>query len=150
MLVDNTTGANRRRAVLAVALVVVVDVVVFLVARALGVSFTVGLDGIDSMGGVTWYAVAASAAAGALAGAAYAAVLQRALAPHRAAQAFAWTVPAVALLSCVPLLALGLAADTTVALALLHLIVGAVVLTVLLPAFRTRTPTTRSGLPDGT
>jgi Family of unknown function (DUF6069) len=138
MPVDDTTRASRRRAVLAVVLAATADVTVFLIARALGVSFTLGLAGIDRMGGVTWYMVAAVAAAAALAGAAYAAVLWRALAPRRAAQAFAWTVPVVAVLSCVPLLALGLAAGTTAALALLHLVAGAVVLTVLLPAFRPR------------
>jgi hypothetical protein len=78
------------------------------------------------------------AAAAALAGAAYAAIFQRALAPRRAAQAFAWTVPVVAALSCVPLLALGLAAGTTAAQALWHFVTGAVVLTVRLPAFRPR------------
>lgn len=138
MPVSATIRTNKQRVVLAVALAAAADLAVFLVARALGVSFTLGLDGIDRLGGVTWYFVVVAAGAAALAGVGYAAVLRRRLAPRRAARTFAWTVPIVAVLSCVPLLVLGLATDTTVALALAHLVAGAVVLTVLLPTFRTR------------
>lgn len=116
----------------------VADVIVYLIARAGGVPFTLGLPGIDSIGGVTWYFVAAAAGVAALAGVAYAAVLRRRLTPHRGALVFGWTVALVAVASCAPLLALGLAAETAVVLAILHLVAGTVVFATLRPTFRAR------------
>ncbi|ONI82408.1 hypothetical protein ALI22I_40650 [Saccharothrix sp. ALI-22-I] len=118
------------RGVLAAVVAALATLVVFLVARAGGVSFTLGLPGIDSLGGLTWYLVVAAAAA--LVATAYAAALRRVV-PHNSARVFGWSVVVGAVLSCVPLLVLGLAAATTVALVAMHLVAGAVVLAIVLP-----------------
>ena len=86
-----------------------------------------------------WYVPATVAAGAALAGAVLAGLLRR---TRAGARAFAWTVAVVAPLSCLPLLALGLPATSTAVLASMHLIPGAVVLALLLPAFRRRPVTT--------
>ncbi len=82
-----------------------------------------------------WYVIATVAAGAAIAGAVFAWQLGRRN-PRIAARFFTWTVVTVALLSCVPLLALGLAAGSTAALVAMHILPGAVVLAVLLPVLR--------------
>ncbi len=124
------------RAVTAVSVAVLADLAVYFVARAMDVSFLLGLREIDRLGGITWYFVAGVAAVAAGAATVLAAVLRSRLAPARAARIFGWTVGGLAVASCAPLLALGLVTGTAMALALLHLVTAAVVYSALLPAFR--------------
>lgn len=57
---SHALGANVLvRGVLAALAAASSAVTVFFIARACGVSFVLGLSGIDSMGGLTWYLVAA-------------------------------------------------------------------------------------------
>lgn len=120
------------RGAVAAVLAALIDVLVFLVARGAGVSFRLGLGGIETEDGLPWYTVAGVAAAGALAGTAFAAVLQRGVRCH-VQRIFASVVVAVSVLSCAPLLVLGLPAGSTLALASMHLLAGAVVIAVLVP-----------------
>ncbi|SDX20192.1 hypothetical protein SAMN05421504_102645 [Amycolatopsis xylanica] len=125
-----------RQGLFAVAVVVAMDLIVFVLSRAIGVPFRVGLRVIDNMGGVTWYFVAGVAAIATAAAIVFAAFLRRKLTLSRGARVFGWTIGVATAASCVLLVVLGLRFDTTVALMLLHLVSGAAVSATLLPLFR--------------
>lgn len=110
------------------------DVALFFVARAANIQFDVPVPLLDDSS-MPWYVIAIVAGSAACAGTALAWLLGR-KAPDSAAGIFTWAVLVIALLSCVPLLALGLSASSTAILAVLHVLPGIVVLVALVPVLR--------------
>lgn len=110
------------------------DILLFLLARSANIQFNVPVPLLDASS-LPWYVIAIVAGGAAIAGTGLAWVLSRKR-PDSAARIFLWAVLVIAILSCVPLLALGLHTRSIAALAAMHLLPGIVVLVALLPVLR--------------
>jgi hypothetical protein len=122
------------RGFIAAIIASVADIMLFLLARAAGIPFDVPVPLLDTPA-LPWYVIAIVAGGAALAGTGLAWLLGRKT-PDSAAGIFTWSVLVAALLSCVPLLALGLGASSTAALSAMHILPGIVVLVALQPVLR--------------